>query len=360
MSEQNRTQDTDRERKASQREDGRNERNGSGRKPSGNAERRSTGTRSGGAQKSSRTSGSRNRTDSGRSAHERAEHQENSPERRRKSGYDSGHRSSRQGQKKRKRKYNPFLEWLSDYLPYIIIVGVIILVIIVVLLIVNGVKKSGNASSSAAKETVQTISAVPSASTSSESVKKDSSVSSSSAGTTVVKAAASLNIDDSTIELDHADSTVSDTVNNYFNSLLSTQANPAVEAYNDIVSYTYPENGGAQIVFVQYTYKYRDFEENIPGLTELYIQDGQVVEDLTEEQNQQMTDAANSAEASSLINQVQSAYDSVLASDPALQSYVSSLEGGSSTSSSSSSSSSASSTAGTSPSSASETGSGEG
>ncbi|MEE8886209.1 MAG: hypothetical protein SOI56_06545 [Eubacteriales bacterium] len=228
--------------------------------------------------------------------------------------------------RRRKRKYNPFLEWLSDYLPYLIIAAIIIVVIVVVALIVRSVKNNNSG------ETVQTTSqqTVEAAADSTESVNQDtqstSSTSSGSDSTAVTAADSTLDIDSSTIQLDQADDTISSVVQSYFDSLLSSQANPAIESYSGLTTYVYPV-GNDTIAFVEYTYKYRDFEENIPALTELYISDGQVVNDLTSEQDAAMTEAASSSEAASLVSQVQSAYDSVIASDSALESYISSLTG---------------------------------
>ena len=256
----------------------------------------------------------------------------------------SGSGSRKHSQEKRK----------AEVRRYISTIVILILVAVLLILIVKkvGTHKTGDASATAAsvQETV---------STASQSTSMENVVTSSSTGTdTSVTAATTPAIDTSAIQLDQADTATADLVTAYFNNLLSTEANPAIEAYSQITTYVYPVDGGT-VAFAEYTYKYRNFTENIPALTEFYIADGQIVDQTTADQDQQLTDAASSAEAATLISQVKSAYDSVIASDPALESYINSLSSdASATSGDTSSSSAASTSASTSASSSSTSASG--
>ena len=241
----------------------------------------------------------------------------------------SGSGSRKHSQEKRK----------AEVRRYISTIVILILVAVLLILIVKkvGSHKTGDASATAAsvQETV---------STASQSTSMENVVTSSSTGTdTSVTAATTPAIDISAIQLDQADTATADLVTAYFNNLLSTEANPAIEAYSQITTYVYPVDGGT-VAFAEYTYKYRNFTENIPALTEFYIADGQIVDQTTADQDQQLTDAASSAEAATLISQVKSAYDSVIASDPALESYINSLSSDASAASGDTSSSSAAST----------------
>ncbi|MDO4621579.1 MAG: hypothetical protein Q4B22_01355 [Eubacteriales bacterium] len=120
---------------------------------------------------------------------------------------------------------------------------------------------------------------------------------------------------------------VDESIEAYFESLRADQGD--IESYSNISSLVYPGNNkGEYVVFIKYAYKFFDYEEQIPALTELYIitdDEGSaaVVTDETPEMTAAMDTAESSDAVQALISQVQQEYDSVVNSNDDLAYYVS-------------------------------------
>lgn len=247
--------------------------------------------------------------------------------------------------RKPKRKYNPVLEWISDRLRYIELIAAIVVVILVLVFLVRGILKRNEQPQNAAGQAVQSVSSTASAADSSSENNSvtpavssgSASVSSSSSGT-------------DTLKKDSGD--VNAAVQTYFGDLISSGNSGAIESYSNITTYSYPgPSEGTYIAFVEYTYKYKDYADTIPGLSEFYVapdDSGKLVisDDSSEEIQKAMSDAASTESAKALIADVQSKYDAVVNANEDLKNYISTLGSSASDSSSDAGSATADDTSG--------------
>lgn len=235
--------------------------------------------------------------------------------------------------RKPKRKYNPVLEWISDRLRYIELIAAIVVVILVLVFLVRGILKRNEKPQNATGQAVQSVSSTASG--------VDSSSENNSVTPAVSSGSASVSSSSSgtdTLKKDSGD--VNAAVQTYFGELISSGNSGAIESYSNITTYSYPgPSEGTYIAFVEYTYKYKDYSDTIPGLSEFYVapdDSGKLVisDDSSEEIQKAMSDAASTESAKALIADVQSKYDAVVNANEDLKNYISTL--GSSASDSSS------------------------
>ncbi|MGN0363868.1 MAG: hypothetical protein ACI4ET_13655 [Bilifractor sp.] len=244
--------------------------------------------------------------------------------------------------RKPKRKYNPVLEWISDRLRYIELIAAIAVVIIILVVLVRGILKKNSSQNQVTGQAVQSVSADSTANVSAASNQENVT-------TTAVSASSSSAGD--TLKQDTGD--VNAAVQTYFGNLTSGGDNGAIESYSDITTYTCAgPTDGTYIAFVEYTYKYRDYDDQVPGLSEFYVAPGTdgtlaVADDSADEIKTAMDAAAQTDAAKALIAEVQSKYDSVVNANADLKNYIASLEDNGSTSSSSGTSQTESSTTAT-------------
>jgi type II secretory pathway pseudopilin PulG len=242
--------------------------------------------------------------------------------------------------RKPKRKYNPVLEWISDRLRYIELIAAIIVVILVLVFLVRGILKRNAQPQNAASQAVQSVSA--SASSAAAGAENNSVTPAVSSGSESVSSSSAAD----TLKKDTGD--VNAAVQTYFGNLISSGSSGSIESYSDLTTYTYPgPTDGTYIAFVEYTYKYKDYAESIPGLSEFYVapdDSGKLVisDDSSEEIQKAMSDAASTESAKALIADVQSKYDAVVNANEDLKNYISTLGSGTSDTSSGADSSSSS------------------
>ena len=242
--------------------------------------------------------------------------------------------------RKPKRKYNPVLEWISDRLRYIELIAAIIVVILVLVFLVRGILKRNAQPQNAAGQAVQSVSA--SASSAAAGAENNSVTPAVSSGSESVSSSSAAD----TLKKDTGD--VNAAVQTYFGNLISSGSSGSIESYSDLTTYTYPgPTDGTYIAFVEYTYKYTDYAESIPGLSEFYVapdDSGKLVisDDSSEEIQKAMSDAASTESAKALIADVQSKYDAVVNANEDLKNYISTLGSGTSDTSSGADSSSSS------------------
>lgn len=112
----------------------------------------------------------------------------------------------------------------------------------------------------------------------------------------------------------------------------AVENNQLIESYSNVQTYTYPgTEDNSYIVFASYDYKYTDYEEELPALTQFYVypDEGgnlQLAAEITDSSVQEhIQQVLAEPEVQALIGQVQAEYDAVLSSNPELQSYVASL-----------------------------------
>lgn len=211
---------------------------------------------------------------------------------------------------------NPVREWISDNLRYIILIAGIAIIVVVVVLVVKaiggGSKNTGSTSGTAATSAVSAESTAGS-----ETVKTDSTVASSSA---------------SQKKLTEDTDTLLGVVTDYLTNLQNSADNQLVESYSDIKVYSYDgPTEGTYIAFASFTYKYKEYDEQIPGLAELYVAPDdsgtlQVVTDVPDDVRTYMDSITEESDIAALISDVQSQYDEVVSKNEDLKSYIDSLQ----------------------------------
>ena len=240
--------------------------------------------------------------------------------------------------RKPKRKYNPVLEWISDRLRYIELIAAIVVVIVILVFLVRGILKRNTQPQSATGQAVQSASVGASSTASVDDSNKVTPAVSS--GSESVRSSSG----EDALKKDTGE--VSAAVQTYLGNLISSGNSGSIESYSNLTTYSYPgPSDGTYIAFVEYTYKYKDYAESIPGLSEFYVasdDSGKLVisDDSSEEIQKAMSDAASTSSAKALIADVQSKYDAVVNANADLKNYISTLGSGSSDSSSDSSSAS--------------------
>ncbi len=249
------------------------------------------------------------------------------------------------------RQDSPFREWVSDNLRYIILIAVIAAAVLVMLAVLGVFGKSGK------EEAIQTEEAsaagpvelpVKSGVTVTEAPEKEAEA--TEEPTPTPSAAPAAETRENTLK--PADSDVSDVIERYFAALSAADAAGVMAVtesitdsdiaaitngaymrdYADIDCRTCPgENDDEAVALVSYTYTYPGYANRIPALTVLYIiRDGEgnprIASESTEARKQAAIGRALSdADVIELRNRISAQYDEVLASDPELSAYISSL-----------------------------------
>ena len=110
--------------------------------------------------------------------------------------------------------------------------------------------------------------------------------------------------------------------------------NQLIESYSDVQTYTYPgEQDDTYVVFASYNYKYRNYEEQLPALTQFYVYRNEsgslcMASEISDSSVQSyIQQVLGRTDVQTLIGQVQAEYDAVLSSNSELQAYVESLSG---------------------------------
>lgn len=104
-----------------------------------------------------------------------------------------------------------------------------------------------------------------------------------------------------------------------------------IEGYSNVEVYTKAGlTEGSYVVFACYDHKYVGYETVLPGVSCLYVETGEdgslhIVAEPTEEQQNRMTELTNQEDTQELLAAKQKAYDEALASDEALDTYLSEL-----------------------------------
>ncbi len=237
---------------------------------------------------------------------------------------------------------NKFREWLSDNLRYLLLgLGILIVVAAIffgVWFLTSAMNKDKEAGSkeTSQKENVQT------ASTS----EKEGDAKTSSGSDTGKEEL-------STLEA-NGNAELSALMNQYYTALggknidvlkslvdnlseeeqTSITAEPNIEGYEKIMSYTFPgQEDGTYVVIVSYDTKYKDIETRAPGLSQMYVYtntDGKLVisaEVKDETIKTYMNDIQNQPEVRQLIQKTQADYEAARASDAKLDALINSVTG---------------------------------
>ncbi|WP_230397615.1 hypothetical protein [Novisyntrophococcus fermenticellae] len=237
---------------------------------------------------------------------------------------------------------NKFREWLSDNLRYLLL-GLGILIVVAAIFFgvwfltsaMNKDKETGSKETSQ-KENIQTTSA---------SEKETDAETSSGSNTDKEEL--------STLEA-NGNAELSALMNQYYTALggknidvlkslvdnlsgeeqTSITAEPNIEGYEEIVSYTFPgQEDGTYVVIASYNTKYKDIETRAPGLSQMYVYtdtDGKLViaaEVKDETIKTYMNDIQNQPEVRQLIQKTQADYEAARASDAKLDALINSVTG---------------------------------
>ncbi len=249
--------------------------------------------------------------------------------------------------KNRKRgRGNPVREWFSDNLRYLLLVLVIVVAALAAFLIYREVsdRRASGTSILQEKDTSAEGTRTVTASAISESAEETSAVSESK--TEVVTATPTpeetptptptptpTEEPEPEAELTEGTPGAAEAVQSYFWSLQSAGENENVEYYSDAIRVqTVPgPTDGTYIAYADYTYKYWNFWEEIPGLTEFYLapdEDGvlQVITQVPTDVQASIVKMRQTEAVQALIRDVQDRYQAVLDADPDLDAFISGLE----------------------------------
>ena len=250
--------------------------------------------------------------------------------------------------KKPVRKENPFREWLSDNLRYILLIIVIVAIVAAVIVGIRVISDQMNGGGNA------------STSQSSEESTPDSSGDSTNGEDPEVTVSATPAPEASDTPspspspeaaLTAAPDEVASVVTGYFQALAAQDAdtlsafvdqlsqedraavenNQTIDAYNNIEVYVYPgEASGSYVAFAVYDYKYANFDTVLPGLTQLYLyqtEDGglRIASDTDDSVSSYMTRILEREDVQTLIAETQAAYDATLEGHADLKEYVEGL-----------------------------------
>ena len=112
---------------------------------------------------------------------------------------------------------------------------------------------------------------------------------------------------------------------------------PYIEGYSDIETYTVDgQTEGTYVVYAVYTYKFKDIDTQVPGLSQLYVctdQDGRLYISTQEQDTatqQYINQTMELEEVKSLISDVQGKYNMALENDEELKDFIEGLGIGSS------------------------------
>ena len=237
----------------------------------------------------------------------------------------------------KRRKSNPFREWLSDNLRYFALILLLAAIVVGAIFVVKAIRGRGETDS----RTAQTSSVTESASSSSETAASSASSAEQATPTPTPTETPAPNSTDDPAKtpaelhtLTEADAAVTEPVQSYFDGLLASPENELIADYSQISVFTSPgQKEGEQVAFASYLYKYRNFEEQLPGLSYFYlVPDGaggftDVTDNLTADQQSFLEDVKAGADVQALMKNLLAQEEEVLASDPELKAFVDSLDG---------------------------------
>lgn len=246
--------------------------------------------------------------------------------------------------KKPKRQASPAREWLSDHLRYILLILAICAVVVIIFFLAKGISgaaaRKSSAGSSSASEKVTGTSTAESAAAEAEGdleiVSGSEAVESvSETGAAVSESApaseSGADSDAANGNLTEADADVTEVITAYYNSLQQAETNELIESYSNIKCYSYPgKNEGTFVVFATADYKYKDYSETIPSLSEFYLAPGSdgkpaLVENISDADEEYMSEIEARPEVQKLIAQVSEKYDQVVNANPDLKAYIEGL-----------------------------------
>jgi hypothetical protein len=241
------------------------------------------------------------------------------------------------------RKENPFREWVSDNLRYILLIAAIAVVAAAVVLIVSAVSRHSSAQEPPAAESVGTA---EDPQDSGEEDPEGTPVPSEGPQETATPAPEEEPV------LEPADSDVTAAVTGYLEALAAGDAdslaayvdelseedravvenNQRIDAYSNIEVFTYPgPEEDTWVAFASYDYRYAGYDTALPGLTQLYLYqaaDGklQIASDTSEgEIAGYISGILEKEDVKELITSIQKEYDAVLAAHGDLKAYVDGL-----------------------------------
>lgn len=262
------------------------------------------------------------------------------------------------------RKENPVREWISDNLRYImLIVGIAVIAVAVIFGIraivghredggVETVSQSQDPESTKDPEETPEPTATPTEEPTPTATATPTATPTPTEEPTPTPTATPTPTTEPTPALSQENQPVQDLISTYYTALTNRDpdtvsglvdsfgeedraavaGNRLIESYSNVQTYTYPgEQADTYVVFVSYEYKYTDYEEQLPALTQFYVypgEDGQlclaseISDDSVQEYIQQVL---GEPEVQALIGQVQAEYDAVLNSNEELKAYVDSL-----------------------------------
>ncbi len=267
-------------------------------------------------------------------------------------------------------KENPFREWVSDNLRYIILIAVIVAAAILILFVITSILRpsDGTGEQAGTSGTVSETSGTLSGSSVPGDTSSDSETEAQTPGNISGSSSAGTSNQNSTGEisdsaepaqtpesgsaadaLTDADPAVWEIVMNYFTALSNADAENAASLveeiseedkssiasgayrrnYSDFTVYSYPgDEEGTSVALVVYKYQYDGFETAVPAMTEFYIltrDDGSLCigSDATQAaKSGLLSKALENEEARQIRQSVEDAYDAALAADPALAAYL--------------------------------------
>lgn len=239
-------------------------------------------------------------------------------------------------EKKPSRKENPFREWLSDNLRYILLILVIAAVAAAVIFGVRVISENMGGGDS-----------VSSSQTGGNTENDDTPESTPTPDATDTPAPTPT----PEASLAAAPDEVSAVVTGYFQALAGQDAdtlaafvdelsdedraavenNQRIEAYSNMEVYTYPgEAADSYVAFAVYDYKYAGYDTVLPGLTQLYVyrmEDGElrIAANPDESVKSYVGTILEQEDVQALITETQAAYNAVLDGNADLKAYVEGL-----------------------------------
>ena len=227
---------------------------------------------------------------------------------------------------KRKRG-NPVREWFSDNLRYIILILLIAAIVLGVFFVVKNVRERSGSGEADRGATTSSTSVTPAQEepTVTPAPTQEPTVSPTPTATPTPRPTPEGHY------LSDTDADASMGVQDYFQQLLESPDNTAVENYSRFTVLTTPgAEEGDVVALASYLVKYRDFAEEVPSLTDFYLTKDEsgnyvLVDELTPEQERYRNEVSLDADAQALIKNVRTELEEVLAGDPELKAFIEGL-----------------------------------
>lgn len=270
------------------------------------------------------------------------------------------------------RKENPVREWISDNLRYIMLIAVIAVIVIAVIFGIRAIAGHGggeedrqtvqssspetgeDSSASSTPEPTETATPTPTATPEPTETATPTPTATPEPTETATPTPTATPEPTQTAGLTQDNQEVQSLIAAYYSAL--TDRNPdaltgivdelteedravvannqLIESYSNVQTYTYPgEQDGTYVVFASYDYKYINYEEQLPALTQFYVYRNEsgslcMASEISDSSVQSyIQQVLGRTDVQTLIGQVQAEYDAVLSSNSELQAYVESLSG---------------------------------